>query len=120
VIDTGSSTSVGNRALQRALGQRGKLPQATLVSVTGQEALADLGYARKIGIGDVNITNAVIAYTDGPAFAALKLDRRPALMLGIRELRLFKRVAIDFSKRKVFFDLPNGLKNAPKFSELPF
>lgn len=120
VIDTGSSTSVGNRALQRALGQRGKLPQATLVSVTGQEAIADLGYARKISIGDVNITNAVIAYTDGPAFAALKLDRRPALMLGIRELRLFKRVAIDFSKRKVFFDLPNGFKNRPKFSELPF
>ena len=42
-------------------------------------------------------------------FAALGLDRRPALMLGIRELRLFNRVAIDFSTRKVLFDLPKDL-----------
>jgi hypothetical protein len=30
-------------------------------------------------------------------------------MLGMRELRLFRRVAIDFSTRKVMFDLPSGL-----------
>lgn len=106
VIDTGSNTSVGNRALQRALGQSGRLAQAVLVSVTGQEIKVDLGFARKIAIGSVGITNAVLAYSDGPAFAALDLDRRPAVMLGMRELRLFRRVAIDFSKRKVFFDLP--------------
>jgi predicted aspartyl protease len=108
VIDTGSNTSVGNRALQRALGQRGKLAQAVLVSVTGQQIAADIGFAGRIAIGDINITNAVIAYTDGPVFAALDLDSRPAMMLGMRELRLFKRVAIDFTKRKVYFDLPEG------------
>ena len=31
------------------------------------------------------------------------------MMLGMRELRLFKRVAIDFSSRKVMFDLPKGV-----------
>jgi hypothetical protein len=36
VIDTGSDTSIGNRALQRALGKRGNLGQAVLTSVTGQ------------------------------------------------------------------------------------
>jgi predicted aspartyl protease len=109
VIDTGSNTSVGNRALQRALGQRNNLTQAVLVSVTGQEVVADIGFARKLAIGDVAITNPIIAFTDGPAFEALDLDRRPAMMLGMRELRLFKRVAIDFSARKVFFDLPKGI-----------
>ena len=109
IVDTGSGTSIGNRALQRALRNRGNLSQVVLKSVTGQETIADLGYARKLGIGNVGITNVVIAFTDGPAFAALKLDRRPALMLGMRELRLFKRVVIDFSTSKVMFDLPSGL-----------
>jgi predicted aspartyl protease len=110
VIDTGSDTSIGNRALQQALGQRGNLGQAVLTSVTGQRITADMGYARRLVVGDINVTNVVIAYSDGPAFAALKLSARPALMLGMRELRLFKRVAIDFSTRKVMFDLPNGVQ----------
>jgi predicted aspartyl protease len=109
VIDTGSDTSIGNRALQAALGQRRDLGQAVLTSVTGQRITADMGYARRFQVGDINISNIVIAYSDGPAFAALKLAERPALMLGMRELRLFRRVAIDFSTRKVMFDLPSGL-----------
>jgi hypothetical protein len=52
----------------------------------------------------MNISNLPLAFTDTPAFAALELDRRPAIMLGMRELRMFKRVAIDFTSRKVFFD----------------
>lgn len=106
VIDTGSDTSIGNRALQRALGRRGTLGTAVLTSVTGQEAVADIGYARELAVGDVKIRNLVIAYADSPAFDVLGLTRRPALMLGMRELKLFKRVAIDFSTRKVMFDLP--------------
>lgn len=109
VIDTGSDTSIGNRALQRALGKRGNLGQAVLTSVTGQQTVADMGFAGKLAVGNVAIRNLVIAYVDGPAFTALDLQRRPALMLGMRELRLFKRVAIDFSSRKVMFDLPSGL-----------
>jgi predicted aspartyl protease len=111
VIDTGSDTSIGNRALQRALGQRGNLGQAVLTSVTGQQIVADMGYAKRLQVSDINISNLVIAYSDGPAFAALKLSERPALMLGMRELRLFKRVAIDFSTRKVMFDLPSDVQS---------
>jgi hypothetical protein len=109
VIDTGSDSSIGNQALQQALGQRGQLGQAVLTSVTGQQTVAVMGFAKRLEVGDVSISNLVIAYTGGPAFDALKLNRRPALMLGMRELRLFKRVAIDFSTRKVMFDLPSGL-----------
>lgn len=107
IIDTGSDTSIGNRALQRALGQRGTLTSAVLTSVTGQEVTVEIGFASKIDIGGVAITNAVIAYADGPAFGALKLDSRPAMMLGMRELRLFRRIAIDFAQRKVLFDVPS-------------
>jgi predicted aspartyl protease len=107
IVDTGAGTSVGNRALQNALVRRGSVTgQVSLKSVTGQSVTADLGVARDLRIRNVGITNLVIAFTDTPAFAELELDRKPALFLGMRELRLFKRVAVDFEKRRVLFDLP--------------
>ncbi len=107
VLDTGGGTSVGNRALQAALGRRGTpSQQVSLLSVTGQSVLADIGLARRLEIDAVHVTNLVIAFTDTPAFAALGLTRKPALFLGMREMRLFRRVAIDFQTRKLLFDLP--------------
>ena len=107
IIDTGANTSIGNRALQQALSRRREPPQqVTLISVTGQTVTADLGYPRKLSIGDFDITNLQVAYVDAPVFDVLGLTRRPALLLGMRELRLFKRVAIDFAARRIYFDLP--------------
>lgn len=110
LIDTGAVTSVGNRALQRALSHRNPTQRVTLISVTGAEIVADIGLPRRLSIGTVAITNLVVAYADSPVFPALDLAGRPALMLGMRELRLFKRVAIDFGSRKVLFDLPPGVE----------
>jgi predicted aspartyl protease len=109
IIDTGADTSVGNRALQRALIRRQSAEQVTLVDVTGQSIIADLGYPKKLTLDGLDITNLQVAYTDAPAFRALDLERRPALMLGMRELRLFKRIAVDFNTRKVYFDMPDGI-----------
>ncbi|MEE4454486.1 aspartyl protease family protein [Novosphingobium resinovorum] len=117
VIDTGASGTVGNRALQQALAeQRGArrnrpaspLPaplRGALSSVTGHELPVDLEVADRLELGRMGIGNVIIAYADAPAFAELKLQHRPAIFLGMRELRAFKRVAIDFSSRKVLFDL---------------
>jgi predicted aspartyl protease len=109
VIDTGSDTTIANRALQRALNKRDALTPVILISASGQMLMADIGAHRRMDIDSIGITNLLVAYTDAPVFAALGLDRRPALMLGMRELRLFKRIAIDFSRRKVYFDLPPQL-----------
>jgi predicted aspartyl protease len=109
VIDTGAETSIGNRALQRVLSKRGKTETVTLLSVTGKEITADLAWHGRLEIGSATITNPLIAFADSPVFAALDLDKRPAMLLGMRELRLFKRVAIDFRTRRVLFDLPAGV-----------
>ena len=95
-------TALRQRALARRSGQR----EAMLTSVTGQEILAEVGLVRDFRIGTVTLGNVGIAYAASPAFVRLKLDRRPALLLGMRELRAFRRVAIDFASRKVLFDLP--------------
>jgi predicted aspartyl protease len=106
IIDSGADTSIGNRALQTALSRRKTNETAQLISVTGQRITADIGYPRKLEIGAIGITNLLVAYADTPVFPVLGLERKPALLLGMRELRLFKRVAIDFEKRKVYFDAP--------------
>lgn len=104
VIDTGASSTVGNLALQHAMHERPGY-KTTLSSVTGHELSADVGFANKLTIQDLTVANVLIAYADAPAFRELQLEERPAIFLGMRELRAFKRVAIDFSTRKILFDL---------------
>lgn len=107
VIDTGAESSIGNRALQRKLSRRMKIDKVVVTSVTGQQIVADIGLAHRLAVGDLKIDNVAVAFTDAPAFEQLKLSDKPALLLGIRELRAFNRVAIDFSSWRVMFDLPN-------------
>lgn len=108
IIDTGAEASIGNRALLAALGRKGaRLGKAELLSVTGQRVMADLAPAGTLAIHGVTMKNVAIAFTDAPPFARLKLDRKPALLLGMRELRAFPRVAIDFQRRQILFDLPD-------------
>ena len=108
VIDTGAETSIGNIALQKALSRKRKSEKIELLSVTGHSVSADLSYARWLEIADVHFNNVAIAYTDAPAFKALKLDSRPSLLLGMRDLRSLDRLAIDFSSRRILFDIPSG------------
>lgn len=107
VIDTGAESSIGNLALAQALRRRMK-EKTILTSVTGQEIEASMSTGRQLAIDTMKLNNVVIAYADSPAFAALGLTKRPALLLGMRELRTFERVAIDFQARKVLFDLPSS------------
>jgi predicted aspartyl protease len=107
VIDTGAETSIGNLALQKALAEKHKGEPSTLVSVTGQQVTADSGYARTLTFGKMTLNNTLLAFTDAPPFERLGLNKRPALLLGMSQLRMFKRVAIDFKSRRVLFDLPD-------------
>ncbi|MBM3595689.1 MAG: peptidase A2 [Alphaproteobacteria bacterium] len=107
VIDTGAETSIGNRALQAEMGRRGQGFTPVLVeSVTGHSVLAEVGAAESLTIRDVVITNPAIAFTDTPAFDEIGLADKPILFLGMREMRMFRRVAIDFPRKRVLFDLP--------------
>src|SRR3546814_8285019 len=85
---------------------------ATLSSVTGHELTANVGFARELKVSSLTINNVVIAYADAPAFRELGLRTRPAIFLGMRELRAFKRVAIDFTSHKILFDLSGSCPRA--------
>lgn len=105
IIDTGAQYSYGNLALREKLKLR---RGATIISkdVNGVQVTGDLMLARKLDIGRLSLTDLPIAFSDSPAFQALGYIDRPALSLGMLHLRAFDRIAIDFSTRKVFFDLP--------------
>lgn len=105
IIDTGADAAIGNRALQRAMAHRPRGDTITLTSVTGQTIPAELGTAAHLRIGRIQLSNVDIAFVDSPAFAALKMLNRPALLLGMNELRSFGRVAIDFPQHKILFDV---------------
>ncbi|ANY21405.1 Retroviral aspartyl protease [Tsuneonella dongtanensis] len=118
VIDTGSQGSIGNLALQTRLrARRGK--EVTSTDVTGTEITGRLDIARTLRIGaqggrGLTLEGLSVSYADAPAFAALGLGAKPAMVLGIEDLRLFDRVAIDFAERTVLFDLPKGsLRSMP-------
>ena len=106
VIDTGSQSTIGNRALQRAMARRRAPEKTSLTSVTGQSIAADLVFARRVTIGNLDFTDLAIIFADAPPFERLNLAEKPALLLGMGQLRAFRRVAIDFHERKILFDLP--------------
>jgi len=109
IIDTGGELSIGNKALQRRLRLKSAaMQQTTLVDVTGRSIEADYGIAEELLIGRARFGIIPIAFVDIAPFKALKLDKKPALFLGMDALRKFDRVAIDFANRKIYFLLPEG------------
>jgi hypothetical protein len=106
IIDTGAQTSIGNMALRRKLRGRDQGPSSA-TDVNGETLVGSLGVARALQIQKMQLNNVLITFTDSPAFEALGLIKRPALILGMGSLRLFDRVAIDFESRRVLFDMPS-------------
>ncbi|MXP13248.1 hypothetical protein GRI44_00495 [Altererythrobacter confluentis] len=112
IIDTGAQNSVGNMALSRKLrASTSDLTSAT--DVNGAIMTGSQDIARVLRIDGMQLNNVPITFTDSPAFDVLELTRKPALILGMGNLRMFDRVAIDFASRKVLFDLPReaGFQN---------
>jgi predicted aspartyl protease len=111
IVDTGSQGSVGNLALLDRLRRARAIGEGTMTDVNGNTLKTPVRVARKIDIGDMSLNNIPLMFTDAPPFEALGLDDEPALILGINELKIFRRVAIDFSKRQVLFDLPRNTRH---------
>ncbi len=114
IVDTGAQTSIGNPALQalvrRERAQRGRLIAGEVLGVTGAMLPVNMGVIERMRIGGVDFVNLPVAYGNSPAFEILNLARRPAMLLGMDVLTLFERVAVDFTNRRVTFDMPDGAR----------
>lgn len=120
IIDTGAQTSIGNLALQNKLRAR-KREIVTNTDVNGFEIVGAIDLARTLRLDGMEINNLPIMFADGPAFEQLGLAAKPAMILGMQDLRIFDRVAIDFATRTILFDAPRGtgLKAKMNFGGIP-
>jgi len=69
-----------------------------------------MAIARRVTIGGLKMTHVPIGFAPSPVFAALNLDKRPAMILGMNNLRIMNRVAIDFASQRILFDLPSNTR----------
>lgn len=107
IIDTGAQNSMGNLALLKKLRKRAEAEMES-TDVHGVKVRSNLAFAERLVIGDMELQDIPIGFADSPAMDALGFAEKPALILGMGNLRLFERVAIDFATRRVLFDLPGG------------
>jgi predicted aspartyl protease len=109
IVDTGAQGSVGNPALLERLRRKRALGETELIDVNGQQLSGLIRIVGELKVGRVQLNNVPVLFADAPPFHVLGLADKPALILGMEELRLFRRVAIDFKSREVLFDLPRGV-----------
>lgn len=107
ILDTGSWVSVGNTAmLALAKKEPRRLGPITVRSVTGKTFQADYVAVSDLNVGGVRFDNFGLAFSDVQPFVRFGLRDKPALILGMSSLRLFRRVEIDFTNREIAFSLP--------------
>jgi predicted aspartyl protease len=111
IIDTGAQMSLANLVLRDKL-QRRRETEVVTRDVNGVDLIGQLSVVRMMQIASLQLNNVPLAFADSPVFAALGLNDRPVLALGMQHLRLFDRVAIDFSNKRVLFDLPRNVSAA--------
>lgn len=107
IVDTGTWVSVGNKAML-ALARRKphSLGPITIWSVTGKSFATDFVAVNDLRIGGVRFDNFGMSFADVAPFERFGLGGRPALIMGMSSLKLFRRVEIDFLNRRVGFTLP--------------
>ena len=76
---------------------------ADITTVTGQVIKARLIVVPQIRIASLVVKNVPIAFYDAAPFTLFGLANRPALLLGNDVLESFRRVTLDFRRRKVRF-----------------
>lgn len=112
ILDTGTSVSLGNRALLRLIQGRKKEGEKTvLTSVTGGELAVEFATVRQMKLGSATIGSLPVAFADAAPFRIFGVADKPALMLGMDALKLFRRVDIDFANRELRLLLP---RNVPR------
>jgi predicted aspartyl protease len=106
VVDSGAQGSIGNLALHERFRRSRQMGETEVTDINGVVMTGAVKLANDLHIGRARLQNVPIMFADSPTFHALGLADQPALMLGMSELKLFRRVAIDFKTRRVLFDLP--------------
>ncbi|WP_380787926.1 aspartyl protease family protein [Sphingomonas sp. R86521] len=116
VIDTGSPVTIGNAALRTAIGKRARaIGPISVISATGETLVADGHAVDDVTLGGIGFSDVPIAFAEVAPFHRFRLDNRPAIMMGMDMLRLFRVVQIDFANREIRFTVPRSGRAPTRF-----
>lgn len=79
--------------------------EVLVTGVTGTPTALQIARVKEIRIGPITLQDVPIAFADVPPFAVFGLASKPSLLLGTDLMESFRKVSLDFSKRKVRFQL---------------
>lgn len=104
VIDTGGSRTLGNLALLKAMtkprdGRPGN--QLDITDVTENSKNGNALFLPSVLLGDIEVANATIVCSDFDVFHAWRLDKRPALLIGMDVLGQLAEVSIDYRRKEL-------------------
>lgn len=107
LLDSGSTTTVGNLALLRAAQERkailGAIFDIQLRSATGQTLPGRLAVLNRLTLGKMTLMNVPVVVAPVHTFDYWGLANEPAILIGSDILRKFETVALDFKRREVRF-----------------
>jgi hypothetical protein len=111
ILDTGTPVSMGNEALRRTVARSHKgMRDIELTSVIGDKMIAGYTQIPLVKIGGVTFQNLPVAFSAAAPFKEWGLEDKPAILLGMDALRLFRRVNIDFANREVRLTMPRNTR----------
>jgi Aspartyl protease len=104
IIDTGGQGTLGNVALREALARKppaGNVPRDEVVGATDDVQLGDRMLTPVIDLGPVQVRNAHVTYGDMYIFEHWKLNRHPAMLIGMDVIGVFDTLIIDYRRHEL-------------------
>jgi len=104
VIDTGGSRTLGNLALLKAItSQRDSRAgsQLDITDVTENSKNGSALFLPSILLGDIEVANATIVCSDFDVFHSWRLEKSPALLIGMDVLGQLGEVSIDYQRKEL-------------------
>lgn len=106
-VDSGAGMTIGNRALARAVQSRGSwrdpAPVVPVYGVTSHQAEGEVRVLDTLRLGGLRFTGVPMIIADLDLFTHWGMADKPSLLLGINVLRLFSRVEMDYSRKRMMF-----------------
>ncbi|MFO7324494.1 MAG: retroviral-like aspartic protease family protein [Pseudomonadota bacterium] len=101
IIDTGAQATVGNEALRRALRrqiERSSRGEDEIWGATGEAQSGVGARVRTIQLGDLQVRDAHVTFSDLHIFSRWELTDTPALLIGMDILGLVDALIIDYRR----------------------
>lgn len=110
-LDSGAQTTIGNLALKRMAAVRHprlRWTSTTVISATGQTIAGEWAVLPAFRFGKMRLRYLPVVFADLHTFDIWKLNREPAILIGVDVMSQFESVSLDFARKEVRFDVPQG------------